>query len=351
MDIPPSTLNEDRYPEPLTPDYCQFKGYEFMPLHGHNLFTSKWYSKALKSPRAGMASFKLWWISWLQHPAASLPDDDDELALLADYGQDIKGWLKVKEIALHGFVLCRDGRLYHPFLAEKAIEAYEMGLDKDAKREKERERLRSWRKRGKSSNPSDAGQNGRNLPSDETRTETHDGTRFSQRTEVGWDTDEDAVLDDRTDTSSPHVSKRAVHYNTVQDSTVQEYESKSAREPDREADLSSFDEAWRYYPKREGWADAQQAWVAATFKERPAAIIAAIRAYAGAMRGQDERWIPQFHKWLNGERWKDDVPKKPRASAKPGGRGQQSKYAHLVTNRDDPFSGVTIELERGEYLS
>ena len=120
-------------PAPMSPIDCDLRGYEFMPLFGAKLFSSRLYSKALRDPRAGLAALKLWWAAWQQCPAGSLPADDDDLCVLADFGMDMKGWRKAKPLALHGFVLCSDGRYYHPILCEEAKQAFE-------RRRKERER-------------------------------------------------------------------------------------------------------------------------------------------------------------------------------------------------------------------
>lgn len=125
-------------PEPMSAPDCDLRGYEYMPLFGSRLFGSRLYSKALRNPRAGLAALKLWWISWQQCPAGSLPDDDDDLSMLADFGADVKGWLKVRDLALHGFVKCSDGRLYHPLICEEAKVAFE-------RRRKERDRKAKMR--------------------------------------------------------------------------------------------------------------------------------------------------------------------------------------------------------------
>lgn len=112
-------------PEPLTPLECDLRGYEYMPLFGQRMFGSRFYSLSLRNPRAGLAALKLWWEAWMQCPAGSLPDDDFDLARMADFGADLKAWRAVKQIALHGFVSCSDGRLYHPHLCDHAIKAWE----------------------------------------------------------------------------------------------------------------------------------------------------------------------------------------------------------------------------------
>lgn len=80
---------------------------------------------ARESPEACWAAVLLWSASWHQVPAASLPDDDMVLANLAGYGRVVKEWRKVRQGALRGWIKCSDGRLYHPVVAEKALEAWE----------------------------------------------------------------------------------------------------------------------------------------------------------------------------------------------------------------------------------
>jgi hypothetical protein len=80
---------------------------------------------ALESPEACWAAVLLWCASWHQIPAASLPNDDRVLANLSGFGRVVKEWLKVKNGALRGWVLCDDGRFYHPVIAEKALSALE----------------------------------------------------------------------------------------------------------------------------------------------------------------------------------------------------------------------------------
>jgi hypothetical protein len=70
----------------------------------------------------------LWGAAWHQVPAASLPDDDRVLARYAGYGRAVEQWKLIREGALRGFVRCRDGRLYHRTLAEKANAAWQSRL-------------------------------------------------------------------------------------------------------------------------------------------------------------------------------------------------------------------------------
>jgi hypothetical protein len=131
------SLTEANRPAPLTPRDCVVRG-EYMPLYGDRLFTSTFMAKATAVEfRAGM---RLWWEAWQQRPAASLPNEEKVLAHLAGFGSDLRGWRRVREMALHGFVLCSDGRWYHRMLADEAIKLWE---------KRRKERLRKHPPKGK----------------------------------------------------------------------------------------------------------------------------------------------------------------------------------------------------------
>jgi hypothetical protein len=109
-------------PEPFTPADCDLRAFQFMPLDVTRLRDSD--LAALESPEACWAAVLLWCASWHQLPAASLPDDDRVLSQLAGFGRVVKEWLRVRAGALRGWIKCKDGRLYHPVVAEKALEAW-----------------------------------------------------------------------------------------------------------------------------------------------------------------------------------------------------------------------------------
>lgn len=107
-------------PEPLVPEDVDLTGYPFTPLFRARLFGSRFNAKATDSEwRAGVT---LWLKSWDQFPAGTLPDDDDELAYLAAVPLD--RWKAIKGMAMHGWVLCQDGRLHHAVVAEGILEAW-----------------------------------------------------------------------------------------------------------------------------------------------------------------------------------------------------------------------------------
>lgn len=126
----------EKLPAPLVPADCDLRGMEWLPLYGGRLFGSDFDAHASDAEfRAGV---QLWWAAWNQVPAASVPDDDVALSRLAGLGREVKAWRRVKERALHGFVKCTDGRLYHRALAEFARESW-------ARRLRDRERKTKWR--------------------------------------------------------------------------------------------------------------------------------------------------------------------------------------------------------------
>lgn len=107
---------------PLTPPNCDLKDFGFIPIEVTRFLDSSF--NATLNDTAWRAGVTLWLKSWHQVPAASLPDDDATLANLSGLGRDIKTWRKIKAEAMRGWKLCDDARLYHPVVAEKALEAW-----------------------------------------------------------------------------------------------------------------------------------------------------------------------------------------------------------------------------------
>lgn len=70
------------------------------------------------------AGVNLWLTAWHSVPAASLDDDEAALAKAAGLGRDVRGWRKIAAGVLRSWIRCTDGRLYHPTVAEMALEAW-----------------------------------------------------------------------------------------------------------------------------------------------------------------------------------------------------------------------------------
>lgn len=114
-----------------------------MPYYGQHLIGSEFNAKATDAEFR--AAHNLWWAAWHQVPAASLPDNDSALARFADLGRDVRAFRRVKDAALHGFVKCSDGRLYHQFLAREAQKAWAEKQRYERKKERTKQRVQQWR--------------------------------------------------------------------------------------------------------------------------------------------------------------------------------------------------------------
>lgn len=112
-------------------------GHEWIELRHQRLLGSRWRTVMTATPEAGFFGFLLWLEALRQDPAGSLPDDDDELAMLAGLGRDVDRWRDLRtgqpgRGALYGWHPCLaerpDGtserRLMHRTVAEIAVEAF-----------------------------------------------------------------------------------------------------------------------------------------------------------------------------------------------------------------------------------
>src|SRR6266851_2157461 len=109
-------------PPPPTPREVDLTHYRTMPLDVGRLRDSGIASQGIAE--AFRCHVLLLCAAWHQHPAGSLPSDAPTLARLAGLGRDLKGWHKIEAIVLGDFRKFADGRLYHPVLSEKVIEAW-----------------------------------------------------------------------------------------------------------------------------------------------------------------------------------------------------------------------------------
>lgn len=112
-------------PAPLVPAEVDLRDFAFMPLDVQRLRDSDLASD--ETPEACWAAVLLWCASWHQVPAASIPDNDQWQAKHCGYvaqGKVSSGWKRIRNGALRGWLPCSDGRLYHPVVAEKALESW-----------------------------------------------------------------------------------------------------------------------------------------------------------------------------------------------------------------------------------
>jgi uncharacterized protein YdaU (DUF1376 family) len=100
-------------PEPFTTASHDVSGLDGFMLNTDKLMASELV--ALATGDEFKSAVCLWCRAWKQIPAGSLPNDERVLAAFSGAGSR---WPKVREVALRGFVLCSDGRLYHKTLCE-----------------------------------------------------------------------------------------------------------------------------------------------------------------------------------------------------------------------------------------
>ncbi len=113
-------------PAALTPPDADLQDFPFMPLHVARLRDSDLAAEG--DPEGCWYAVLLWAAAWHQLPAGSLPDNDAVLTKLCGLGRDTKTFRKHRQDALRGFVLCEDGRLYHPVIAEQVMSGWESKL-------------------------------------------------------------------------------------------------------------------------------------------------------------------------------------------------------------------------------
>lgn len=116
------SIGHAELPPPLVPPGIDLRSYRYMPMFLARIFGSTFHASTNDAEwRAGVT---LWWKSWWQTPAGSLPDNDVELCRLAELGTAARKWARVRRRALHGWIKCSDGRLYHPVIAEVVFEVW-----------------------------------------------------------------------------------------------------------------------------------------------------------------------------------------------------------------------------------
>ena len=307
-------------PAPLTSN-IDLRGYAFMPLDVARLRDSDLATTA--TGEEFRAAVLLWCASWHQVPAASLPTDDVLLAKLAGFGRDRKSWLTVKNGALHGFVLCSDGRLYHPVIAEKAIEAFE-------RREAYRKRTAAATEARRKAKEARSGQSD----------DVHNGSGDEHRDDT-LDDIEDDPIDDVPDDNRNVADRyeRNDHQGTGTGTGTKKGKnlgsSPVGAKPDDEPE--GFEEFWENYPIRAGTRDrkgAVKAFRAAVNRgaEQPK-IIAGAKAYADYERCVGKfgtEYVRRATTWLNADGWNETyLAPPPVRSGHGNGVAQPEPLSHL----------------------
>lgn len=165
-------MSTDHLPDPLVPAEVDISKLDGFMLDTRRVLSSELL--ALSSGDEFKAAVILWCRAWQQRPAASLPNNPAILASFA--GVSVQRWNKIKDMALRGFILCSDGRLYHRVLAEDAMRAWDSLL----KRHDRTKKATEARKKGRDDDRND----GRQTPSNDARNDERHVQRNDQRNEV-----------------------------------------------------------------------------------------------------------------------------------------------------------------------
>jgi Protein of unknown function (DUF1376) len=242
---------------PLVPAEVDLRDFPYMPLDVVRLRDSN--LAGLSNGEAFRAAVLLWCAAWHQIPAASLPNDDRMLARLAGFGRDLDAWRAVKDEALWHFEECYDNRLYHPVIAEKAIEAWTL---KQKRREQTAAALAARKQK-----------QGLNEESDMRR-----NIRRNVASNVGTD----------------------VARNVHQGNRIEGNRKKNNRNARTRADFSAF---WQSYPHKVGKPAAIRAFGKASAGASLAEILDGLERYKHA-KPADRPWLNPAT-FLNQERWAD----------------------------------------------
>lgn len=78
-----------------------------------------------------------------------------------------------------------------------------------------------------------------------------------------------------------------------------------------------FDDFWKVYPRKTSKGQAKRAWTAAAKKADPPQILEALQSQIDTWRreARQPEYIPHPATWLNGERWLDEPPDKPKTAS------------------------------------
>jgi hypothetical protein len=105
---------------PISADVYVGEKSKWMPLYTDRLARSI-FMRIATNEQLG-AALRLWVQAWGERPSGSIPNDRRWLADATKLGDR---WSSHAGVVLHGFVLCNDGRLYHPVICEIARQRFE----------------------------------------------------------------------------------------------------------------------------------------------------------------------------------------------------------------------------------
>ncbi len=130
-------------PAPLTPPEANLTKYHFLPLEGIIFTKLEDWIRCKQDHRLAFPTISLMLASWHATPAGSL--ENKEIILRDAAGCDAGQWAQVKDQVMAGWILCSDGRFYHPYVAGKVLTAWNAKLDRAY--QTECKRIAKWNER------------------------------------------------------------------------------------------------------------------------------------------------------------------------------------------------------------
>jgi len=212
------------------------------------------------------AAVLLWCKAWRQVPAGSLPNDDRQLSRWSGYGER---WGEIRTGALHGFVLCDDGRFYHPVICEKALEALAWSAERSTRARAAA--AKRWEHKQKLNN---ARAMPEQCPSNANAMQCY----------------------------AEQEREREIEGNIV----VTKVTTPSSRALRTKELNQDFAEVWLLYPRHVGKGAAQKAYHKARQSTDAETLREAVEQFALARAGEDQQFTPHMSTWLNAQRWLDD---------------------------------------------
>lgn len=278
--------NDDLYAELVDVD---LRDLGWMPLDVNRLRDSGMAAKA--TGEEFMAAVILWAAAWHQVPAASLPDDNRELAKLAGYGRAVDAWQTVRDMALYGFERGADGRLYHPVIAEKALEAADWVSKKAKTKSGTKERVRKWREKKE------------NERREREATEAEKGIQSSNANVTRYGNDP------VTPCNAPTLPKQTlIEKNSKKEIRAEGTAPSHKRMTPEQRELDAeFERWWLLYPRRVAKRRARDAYQQAKAIADGKTLADGARRYSAAMTGKDMEFIKHPATWLSDECWLDET--------------------------------------------
>ena len=284
------------YLDPLTPPDCDLRSMPSMLLDVVRLRDSQMAQE--RNPEVFRCAVLSWAASWHQIPAASLPDDDTQLAYLLGYGRSVKSFRKVREQGgLRGWVKCSDGRLYHSVVAEKALEAMK---NKEKLRQKTQAARQARIAESSKKYPVDTGQ-----PIDLSMYE-NSVTDTTVVNVTASNITEHNITEDKKE--NPPIIPRlpSVANAPVNELVLASGDEETKPRKTRRAKVGESDPDWQAfyaaYPRKIAPSPGLVAWQRAIASgATPAQIMNALRRFKFS---DDDRYIPYPASWLNSGNWK-----------------------------------------------